>query len=386
IKSALENQFPPLWVEGELSNLSRPTSGHVYFTLKDEYAQIRSVVWREIAQSIPFEMENGMHIIVSAKLSVYEKQGQYQLYVEDIQPVGIGKLELAFQQLKEKLFKEGLFDEDHKKPVPEYPQRIGIVTSPTGAALKDFVNVISRRFPGLELVLYPVRVQGEGAAEEIAEAIRDFNQYKRVEVLVLTRGGGSLEDLWAFNEEKVARAIFSSRIPVVSAVGHQIDFTIADFVADMRAPTPSAAAEILVKDRKDILESVRGWSQRMAVSGLGLVEFYRQKLATVLSSYGMKRPRDLIRENRNRLTELSAKMGSSMHNLLSHSKRELAKLAGQLNALSPLGVLERGYSICYKLPEMKLVRSASGLKVEDEVEVLLWKGRIRSQVKRVIPN
>jgi exodeoxyribonuclease VII large subunit len=308
IKSALEDRFPPLWVEGEISNLSRPASGHVYFTLKDEYAQIRCVLWRETAQSIPFEMENGMHIIVSAKLSVYEKQGQYQLYVEDIQPVGIGKLELAFQQLKEKLFKEGLFDEDHKKPVPEYPHRIGIVTSPTGAALKDFVNVISRRFPAVELVLYPVRVQGEGAAEEIGEAIRDFNQYKRVDVLVLTRGGGSLEDLWAFNEEKVARAIFASRIPVVSAVGHQIDFTIADFVADLRAATPSAAAEILVKDRKEILESVRGWTQRMAVSELGLVEFYRQKLATVLSSYGIKRPRDLIQENRNRLTELSAKL------------------------------------------------------------------------------
>jgi exodeoxyribonuclease VII large subunit len=386
IKSTLEQTFPALWVEGEISNLSTPSSGHIYFTLKDESSQIRCVLWRNIAEYLPFQIEDGQHVIVLAKLSVYEKQGQYQLYVEDVHPVGIGKLELAFQQLKEKLFKEGLFDEAHKKPIPQFPRRIGIVTSLTGAAIRDIIKIARRRNPAVELILRAVRVQGEGAAEEIVQAIQEFNQFKAVDVLIVGRGGGSLEDLWAFNEEKVARAIFASRIPVVSAVGHQIDFTIADFVADLRAPTPSAAAEMMVPDRKELFKQIRAWSQRLSLAQQSLVDDYRQRLKTVVSSYGLRRPADLILQNRQRLDELLRQISTAVANLLQHAKQKFSTSMGRLNALSPLAVLERGYSICYKLPQRRVVKSAVSLKVKDGIEVLLWKGRVRTQVTATYPE
>lgn len=386
IKSALEQTFPALRVEGEISNLSTPSSGHVYFTLKDESAQIRCVLWRNVAEYLPFQIEDGQHVIVLARLSVYEKQGQYQLYVEDLHPVGIGKLELAFQQLKEKLFKEGLFDEAHKKPIPEFPQRVGIVTSSTGAAIRDIIKIARRRNSAVELILRPVRVQGEGAAEEIVEAIEEFNQFKAVDVLIVGRGGGSLEDLWAFNEEKVARAIFDSRIPIVSAVGHQIDFTIADFVADLRAPTPSAAAEMIVPDRKELLKQIRAWSQRLSLAQQSLVDDYRQLFKSVLSSYGLRRPADLILQNQQRLDELIRQISIAVANLLQRAKQKFSTSIGRLNALSPLAILERGYSVCYKLPEKKVVKFAAGLNVKDELEVLLWKGKIHSQVTGIYPE
>ncbi len=386
IKSTLEQTFPALWVEGEISNLRTPSSGHVYFTLKDENAEIRCVLWRNVAEYLPFRIEDGQHVIVLARLSVYDKQGQYQLYVEDVHPVGIGKLELAFQQLKEKLFKEGLFDEAHKKPIPQFPQRIGIVTSPTGAAIKDIIKIARRRNPAVELILRPVRVQGEGAAEEIIQAIEEFNQFKAVDVLIIGRGGGSLEDLCAFNEEKVARAIFASKIPIVSAVGHQIDFTIADFVADLRAPTPSAAAEMIVPDRKEFRQQVKSLSQRLALAQQSIVDSYRQRLKSVLSSYGLRRPADLILQNQQRLDELLRQISTAVANLLQHAKQKFSISIGRLNVLSPLAVLERGYSICYKLPERRVVKSALSLKVKDEVEVLLWKGRVHSQVTATYPE
>jgi len=386
IKSTLEQTFPALWVEGEISNLSQPSSGHVYFTLKDESAQIRCVLWRNIAEYLPFQIEDGQHVIVLAKLSVYEKQGQYQLYVEDVHPVGIGKLELAFQQLKEKLYKEGLFDQEHKKPLPIFPQRIGIVTSPTGAAIRDIVKIARRRFPSVELILRPVRVQGEGAAEEIVQAIGEFNQFKEVDLLIVGRGGGSLEDLWAFNQEKLARAIFASRIPIVSAVGHEIDFTIADFVADLRAPTPSAAVEMILPDRRELAREIRNLSRRLVSAQHSLIDSYRQRLKSVLTSYGMKRPADVLLQNRQRLDELIRQISIAVANLLQHARQKFSTAVGRLNALSPLAVLERGYSVCYKLPERKIIKVASSLKVKDNLEVLLWKGKVHSQVQAIYPE
>jgi len=386
IKSTLEQTFPALWVEGEISNLSQPFSGHVYFTLKDESAQIRCVLWRNIAEYLPFQIEDGQHVIVLAKLSVYEKQGQYQLYVEDLHPVGIGKLELAFQQLKEKLYNEGLFDERHKQPIPKFPQRIGIVTSPTGAAIRDILKITRRRFPAVELILRPVRVQGEGAAEEIVQAIAEFNQFRVVDVLIVGRGGGSLEDLWAFNEEKVARAIFVSRIPIVSAVGHEIDFTIVDFVADLRAPTPSAAVEMILPDRKELAKEIRNVSRRLVSAQHSLIDSYRQRLKSVLTSYGLKRPADILLQNRQRLDELIRQISIAAANLLQHAQQKFSTSVGRLNALSPLAVLERGYSVCYKLPEKKIVKIASSLKLKDELEVLLWKGKVHSQVTAIYPE
>jgi exodeoxyribonuclease VII large subunit len=386
IKSTLEQTFPALWVEGEISNLSQPSSGHVYFTLKDESAQIRCVLWRNIAEYLPFQIEDGQHVIVLAKLSVYEKQGQYQLYVEDVHPVGIGKLELAFQQLKERLYKEGLFDEQHKQPIPKFPQRIGIVTSPTGAAIRDILKIARRRFPSVELILRPVRVQGEGAAEEIVQAIGEFNQFKEVDLLIVGRGGGSLEDLWAFNQEKVARAIFASRIPIVSAVGHEIDFTIADFVADLRAPTPSAAVEMILPDRKELAREIRNLSRRLVSAQQSLVDTSRQRLRSVLTSYGLKRPADVLFQNRQRLDELIRQIAVATSNLLQHAQQKFSTSVGRLNALSPLAVLERGYSVCYKLPERKIIKVAGSLKVKDNLEVLLWKGKVRSQVQAIYPE
>ena len=386
IKSTLDQTFPPLWVEGEISNLSQPSSGHIYFTLKDESAQIRSVLWKNIALGLPFRIEDGMHIIVLAKLSVYERQGNYQLYVEDIHPVGIGRLELAFQQLKERLYKEGLFDEEHKKPIPKFPQRIGIITSPTGAAIRDIVKVARRRFPSIELILRPVRVQGEGAAQEIARAISEFNQFKDVDVLIVGRGGGSLEDLWAFNEEIVARAIFSSRIPIVSAVGHQIDFTIADFAADLRAATPSAAVEMIMPDRKELNKEIRNLSQRLFAAQQSMINSYEQRLKSVLTSYGLRRPADLILQNRQRLDELIRQIAVATSNLIQRAKQTFSTTVGKLNALSPLAVLERGYSVCYKLPERKIVKSAVNLKVKEEIETLLWKGKVHSRVQTIYPE
>lgn len=386
IKSTLEQTFPPLWVEGEISNLSQPSSGHIYFTLKDESAQIRSVLWKNVALSLPFRIEDGMHLIVLAKLSVYEKQGNYQLYVEDLHPVGIGKLELAFQQLKEKLYKEGLFDEEHKKAIPKFPQRIGIITSPTGAAIRDIVKVARRRFPSIELILRPVRVQGEGAAEEIAQAISEFNLFKEVDVLIVGRGGGSLEDLWAFNEEIVARAIFASKIPIVSAVGHQIDFSIADFVADLRAPTPSAATEMVVPDKRELTKEIKSLNQRLVSTQQSLLDSYRQRLKAVLTSYGLKRPADLILQNRQRLDELIRQIEVATFNLIQRAKQTFSTTVGKLDALSPLAVLERGYSVCYKLPERKIVKTAVSLKVKDEIETLLWKGKVHSEVQTIYPE
>ncbi|MEE9165043.1 MAG: exodeoxyribonuclease VII large subunit, partial [Nitrospinota bacterium] len=249
IKFSLETEFPRVWIEGEISNLRIPSSGHMYLTIKDEESQIKVVMFRSGKSQLKFGPKDGDQVIVKGKITVYEPRGEYQIVIDYMEPKGIGALQLAFQQLKEKLSKEGLFDEELKKSLPLLPQKIGIITSPTGAAVRDILNIIDRRFPNVHILIAPVKVQGEGAAQEIAAAVKDLNKIKGVDVIIVGRGGGSIEDLWAFNEEVVARAIFESEIPVISAVGHEIDFTISDFVADLRAPTPSAAAELVVRDK-----------------------------------------------------------------------------------------------------------------------------------------
>jgi len=249
----LEDAFRNVWVEGEVSNFTLHTSGHCYLSLKDSGSVISCVIFKHAAAKFPFQIENGMSIICSGRIGVYGKRGQYQLYIDRAEPKGVGALQIAFEQLKAQLHKEGLFEKGHKKPIPVFPETIGIVTSPTGAAVQDILNVIDRRFKGIHLIVFPVRVQGPGAYKEIIEAIQQFNRSRNVDVIILARGGGSLEDLWAFNEESVARAIYNSDIPVISAIGHEIDYTISDFVADLRAPTPSAAAELVVQNKKNTL-------------------------------------------------------------------------------------------------------------------------------------
>src|SRR4030043_1347598 len=281
IKDLLEATFEEGWVEGEISNLRRPPSGHLYFTLKDENSQIRGVLFKQQSRYLRFELEDGQHVICWGRVGIYEKRGEYQLILDYVVPRGIGSLQLAFGQFKQRLFEEGLFDQARKRPLPLVPKRIGIVTSPTGAVIRDMLHILRRRFANLHILLYPVRVQGEGASSEIAEAIKYFNQLTDVDVIIVGRGGGSLEDLWAFNEEAVARAIFHSKIPIISAVGHETDYTIADFVADLRAPTPSAAAELAVRDKREagnILSYLRG---RLENQMIQMLQGYRTDLSYI---------------------------------------------------------------------------------------------------------
>jgi exodeoxyribonuclease VII large subunit len=383
IKNLLEQSFPTLWVEGEISNYTLHSSGHRYFSLKDENAQIRCVLFRWEGRRLAFEPEDGMKVYALGNLTVYEKSGQYQLSVIKLHPAGIGELELAFQQLKERLYNEGLFDEAHKKPIPEYPQAIGVVTSPTGAAIRDIINIIHRRDPGMKIILNPVRVQGEGATDEIAQAIKDFNEYKKVDLLIIGRGGGSLEDLWAFNEEIVARAIYDSKIPIISAVGHEVDFTIADFVADLRAPTPSAAAELAVKNRLETAKEIRNLFKTLVSTQRLIVEDYKSRINSARESYGFKRALDLIAQRAQRADELLRRLLKEIKNYFDSKKKSLSLVSGKLNALSPLAVLERGFSVTRKLPEMEIIKDAGSLRLKDEIEVRFFRGKVEAEVKKI---
>ncbi len=379
IKEVLETSFPRLWVEGEISNFKRHSSGHLYFTLKDETAQIRCAMWRFKAGDLLFRVEDGMKVLVEGDVQVYERNGNYQLIVQQLQPSGVGELQMAFEQLKKKLHEEGLFDPAHKKPLPLYPEKIGVITSPTGAAIRDIVSVISRRFPSCQLVIYPVRVQGPGSAEEIATAISEFNHYGEVEVLIVGRGGGSLEDLWAFNEEIVARAIFDSGIPVISAVGHEVDYSISDFVADRRAPTPSAAAEMVVPDRRELLGVLAYYNEKFAEIIKQRIQTARDRIESYRKSYGFRKPEDVIFQKIQRLDEISRTMQLSLQHLIQMKQQRMINLSQQLQALSPLDVLKRGYSICYR--DGEIIKDIKQVHMLDLVQVRLFRGQFLSQIQ-----
>ena len=380
IKFSLEQRFPRVWIQGEISNFKRHTSGHLYFTLKDEGAQLSAAMWRSRAEGLLFTPQDGVKVIARGAITVYPPRGSYQIDVEHLTPVGIGELQLAFERLKEKLASEGLFDPERKKPIPEYPERVGIITSETGAALQDIRSVLSRRFPSLEVLLLPVRVQGAGAAEEIAQAIRDMNAYGKVDVLIVGRGGGSLEDLWAFNEEVVARAIFASRIPVISAVGHEIDFSIADFVADLRAPTPSAAAELVIRDRLELLEVIRNYCYTMYGTLREEIASRRERVQSLVASYSFNRPKDLVRESAQRVDELERNLTTrfSHHLQLIHQRHRT--LQHRLEALSPRAVLRRGYALVRK--RGVLVVSARRLTPGDEASIQFHDGEVLTKVQK----
>lgn len=381
IKDLLETSFPRLWVEGEISNFKRHSSGHLYFTLKDESTQIRCAMWRFKAGELLFRPEDGMKVLLEADLQVYERAGNYQLIVSQLKPAGIGDLQLAFEQLKKKLHAEGLFDEERKKKLPLYPENIGVITSPTGAAIRDIISVIHRRFPAAQLYLYPVKVQGEGAAEEIAGAIGDFNNFGQVEVLIIGRGGGSLEDLWAFNEEIVARAIDKSVLPVISAVGHEIDYSISDFVADRRAPTPSAAAEMVVRDRQELLGIIAYFQEKFSTILLQKIGNFGEHLQSLKISYGLRRPEDLLYQKMQRVDDITKNIQIGFHHHLDMKKQSLDNVLKRLQALSPLEVLGRGYSICYK--DGEIVKDVAQLKIEDLVQVKLLHGKFLSQIQKL---
>ncbi len=382
VKFVLEDTFPAVWVSGEISNFSRPQSGHCYFTLKDDRAQIRCVMWRGAASRLNFELGDGLEVLCFGAVDVYPPRGSYQLVVSQIHPKGMGELELALRRLKEKLAKEGLFDPALKQPLPRFPRRIGFVTSPTGAAIYDFLQVLHRRWQGADVLILPARVQGTGAAEEIAAGIATANRLQPpLDVLVVGRGGGSLEDLWAFNEERVVRAIHASRIPVISAVGHEIDVTLSDLVADVRALTPSEAAERVVPARQELEGLLQTSGRRLAVAMRGYLEAARAKLEALSQRTVFRRPLEGIHIRARQVDELGERLRRGMRSRMQSVTEQVRHAAEHLEALSPLAVLGRGYSVTEKVADGTVVRDAAELTPGDLIRTRLRRGQLTSRVE-----
>lgn len=386
VKQLLESNYTDLWVSGEVSNYTRASSGHMYFTLKDERAVIRAVLFKGYQKGVRFEIENGLKLIVHGALSVFEKRGEYQIIVDFLEPEGLGALQLAFEQLKDKLQKEGLFDESKKRPIPVFPNAVGVITSETGAAIRDILNVISRRYSGVRIIIYPTLVQGDEAAHSIARAVQRANERKEVDVLIVGRGGGSIEDLWPFNEEVVARALYKSKIPVISAVGHEIDFTIADFVADVRAPTPSAAAEIVVRNKVELLHTYADLHKRLFETMERAVQSRREQLSRFTAQALQDKVNRLIREKQMSLDDLTRSLTATMETTLTRLRGRFEKLVGQLNVLSPLATLSRGYSIVSRRRDGKTVLSINDVAPGEEISTLVPDGRVYSRVRDVEKN
>jgi exodeoxyribonuclease VII, large subunit len=384
LRMIVEDAFPGIWVEGEISNFIFHSSGHMYFTLRDSGSTLKCAFFKHANQKLKFEPKDGMKVICRGSVSVYEPRGDYQLIVEGLEPKGLGALQLQFQQLKEKLEKEGLFDEKYKIPLPFLPTRIGVVTSPTGAAIQDILNIARRRFANIEIIINPVKVQGADAKDEIAAAIKQFNELKNIDVMIVGRGGGSLEDLWPFNEEVVARAIFASKIPVISAVGHEVDYTISDFVADFRAPTPSAAAELVIPRKEELLSLIRASLERLNNAMLDSLGLFRERLDNLMKSYILRRPLNYIVQRQQHIDDLRKDISVSMGHIFDMSGEKFSRLISKLEALSPVSILGRGYSITKKLPEGVIVKEALSLKPGDHIETRLGQGKFRSRVEEII--
>ncbi|WP_422120765.1 exodeoxyribonuclease VII large subunit [Koleobacter methoxysyntrophicus] len=368
-----------VYVKGEVSNYIKHTSGHMYFTLKDKTSKLKCVMFSNRNRLINFSISNGMKVIVGGYISVYERDGIYQLYAEEIQPDGIGSLYLAFEELKQKLEKEGLFKPEHKKKIPALPRNIGLVTSTTGAAVRDFLTVVKRRFPGVNIYLVPVLVQGVQASEQISNAIDTLNRYSNIDLIVLTRGGGSIEELWAFNEERVARSIFSSKIPIVSAVGHERDFTIADFVADLRAPTPSAAGELVVPVKRELEVKINTLLRQLNFQ-IGRKIISNKEKLSYLKKRLYSRPEDFIYQKQQEIDNITKDLFRNLKSLLERKNSLFMRLVEKMEALSPLKVLSRGYSITRKYNDKTIIKDIKALKKGEILETLLYKGQILSQI------
>lgn len=388
IKSVIDydDNLKNIYVSGEISNFTNHyRTGHFYFTLKDASAQIKCVMFRTAAQRVRFQVENGMKVLLRANVSVFERDGVYQLYVDDMQPDGVGALNLAFEQLKQKLFSLGLFDAENKKPIPRFPEKIGVITSPTGAAVHDILTVLERRYPYAQIVFEGVAVQGDGAAAQIVRAIEKFNRLKACDVLIVGRGGGSIEDLWSFNEESVAYAIFQSEIPVISAVGHETDFTIADFVSDVRAATPSAAAEIAAPDYRDVLYTMDKMADSMNEAVLSLISSYRLELAACEKILAAHSPKGIVDTYSRELTHLSQRLGTAMNNRISEYCSSLSAHAMKLDALNPLRIMSKGYCIAADNNGFPKT-SASSLSEKEEINLIFADGRAQCTVESITIN
>jgi exodeoxyribonuclease VII large subunit len=382
IKNKLEGEFTSVWVVGEVSNYSRPQSGHSYFTLKDDQAQIRAVMWRSAAAKLKFDVADGLDVVCHGHIDVYAPRGSYQLVIDELQPKGMGALELALRKLREKLAAEGLFDAARKRSLPAFPRRVAFVTSPTGAAIHDFLQVLRRRWRGVDVLVIPVRVQGDGAAQDIVAGIRLANRVlPRPDVLIVGRGGGSLEDLWSFNEEPVVRAIAASKIPTVSAVGHEIDVTLADLVADVRALTPSEAAERIVPAAEEIGARVRAYQQRLRHAAHRKVMWLRARYDGLAAQRPFRRPFDLIHDRSRRLDELTMHGNSALHRLLRGYEGQLATMAGKIDSLNPLAVLARGYTITQDARTGRVIRAARDLRMGQSIVTLFGESSAESKVE-----
>lgn len=364
-----------IWIKGEISNFKLHYSGHMYITLKDEGGVLKAVMFRGAAAHLNFMPEDGMRVLARGRVSVYEAGGSYQLYINEMIPDGVGALYIAYEQLKKKLEEEGLFDESHKKPIPKYPEKIGVITATTGAAIRDIINVITRRYPYAEIIIYPSLVQGDGAAANIAEGIEYFNKTKETDTLIVGRGGGSIEDLWAFNEEIVARAIYASEIPIISAVGHETDFTIADFVADLRAPTPSAAAEIAVPSQLELLSKIATAEERLKNALVRSVESRRIRL----DGLRLRDPREKIGDLNITLDNYIKQMQSGFSMTLAREKTRFSNACAKLDALSPLRVMARGYAVASN-DDGSVIKSVNDLKSDDEFNLRFADGKTRCKV------
>ena len=408
VKTALEVALPQVWVEGEVSGYKKAASGHVFFSLKDEKSVIKAVMWQSTARKVLFELKDGLKVVCRGKVSVYEPRGDYQLYVDLVEPKGKGALQLAFEQLKAKLKAEGLFEEARKRKLPLRPKTIGVVTSPTGAAIRDILRILERRYARLHVVIYPARVQGEGAAAEIVEGIDALGAWPGIDVLIVGRGGGSIEDLWAFNEEPVARAIARSPIPVISAVGHEVDFTIADFVADVRASTPSAAAEMVIATEEAFAEKIGTLTRRLGETLRFEVQHLRsdvdelarhrifQNFEVKLSNLARRvdeletRGRNVLRAERQAIAEhkgaallAGERLGHILRRLVSENRAAWERLCAALNALSPLDVLKKGYTLVWKEGGLRLARRIEDVVPGETVEVTYFKGEFSAKVESV---
>jgi exodeoxyribonuclease VII large subunit len=387
LKELVEAAFPSVWVAGEISNFSRPQSGHCYLTLKDDQAQIKAVIWRTAAGRLRFEPHDGLEVICRGHIDLYPPRGQYQLVIEEIQPRGIGALELALRKLREKLAAEGLFDPARKRPLPSFPRRIAFVTSPTGAAVRDFLQVLERRWRGASVLIIPARVQGDGAAAEIAAGIATANRLTdaehAVDVLVVGRGGGSLEDLWAFNEEVVVRAIAGSRLPVVSAVGHEIDVTLADLAADVRALTPSEAAERVVPAADEVQAALAVRQQRLNRALRRRAAEARRRLEQLAVHRVFRRPFDRVLNYARELDSIASRINRGARQRLTSAKSLLTALAAQLESLSPLAILGRGYSLTTRVSDGRLIDVLALLNIGDQIRTRFARGQVISEVKQV---
>lgn len=377
LKKIIDNNvnLNDIWIKGEISNFKLHYSGHMYITLKDEGGVLKAVMFKSAASQLNFMPEDGMKVLARGRVSVYEQGGSYQLYINEMIPDGVGALYIAYEQLKKRLEEEGLFEQAHKKPIPQYPEKIGVITATTGAAVRDIINVITRRYPYAEIIIYPSLVQGDGAASNIVEGIEYFNKTKEIDTMIVGRGGGSIEDLWAFNEEIVARAIYASEIPIISAVGHETDFTIADFVADLRAPTPSAAAEIAVPSQMELFARIGMTEQRLKTALVQSVEKRRIKLDGIK----LRDPREKINDYMITLDNYIKQMQVSFSMLIAKDKERLAKACAKLDALSPLQVMARGYAIASK-EDGSVIRSAKELCADDEFRLRFSDGEKNCRV------